>query len=95
MRIYINKKNKLIIAPDYFEKFGGSPNNTIQILDSSITQKISKEVEEAVKAVIDKWQPFFESIDLSSLFEEQERQIRGTFDVNEALTKKIEENFNE
>ena len=40
MRVYVNKRKELILAPDYFEKYGGVSNETIQIKDGEFTKEI-------------------------------------------------------
>ena len=44
MRVYVNKRKKLILAPEVFEKYGGVSNETMQIKDCEFTKEIEKEV---------------------------------------------------
>ena len=42
MRIYVNKRKELILAPEYFEKYGGVSNETMQIKDGEFAKEIEK-----------------------------------------------------
>lgn len=42
LRVYVNKRKELILAPDYFEKYGGVSNETIQIKEGEFTAEIEK-----------------------------------------------------
>lgn len=60
MRVYVNKRKKLILAPEVFEKYGGVSNETMQIKDGEFTKEIEKEVNEAMQEIINRWQPIFD-----------------------------------
>lgn len=94
MKIYINKRKKLILKMD-FEKFGGIPNETMQIKSGEFTKEIEKEVNEAMKEIIDRWQPFIETIPTEELFAEKQKQIRKFSDYETTLTDLLEKKFNE
>ena len=95
MKIYINKHNELILAPEKYEKFGGVSNETIQIKDGEFTAEIKKEVNEAVQEIIDRWQPMFDNIPTEALFAEKQKQIKNFSDYETTLTDLLEKNFNE
>lgn len=95
MRIYLNKKKQLILAPEVWEKFGGVSNETIQIKNGEFANEIEKEVNEAMQEIIDRWQPFFDDIPTEALFKEKQKQIRTLSDFEETLTYLVEKNFKE
>lgn len=95
MRIYVNKRKKLILAPEVFEKYGGVSNETIQIKDGEFTAEIEKEVNEAMQEIIDRWQPIFDDIPTEALFAEKQRQVKSFNDFETVLTELVERNFNE
>ena len=90
MRIYVNQKKQLTIAPDYFEKYGGSSLDTVQIRTGNVTRQIEEDVKLAMQSVIEKWQPLFNSIDIEPIFEEKKRQIRQFVDFESGLTEEVE-----
>ena len=95
MRIYVNKRKKLILAPEVFEKYGGVSDETIQIKDGEFTAEIEKEVNEAMQEIIDRWQPIFDDIPTEALFAEKQRQVKSFNDFETVLTELVERSFNE
>ena len=93
MKIYINNRKKLILKFD-FEKFGGIPNETMQIKSGEFTKEIEKEVNEAMQEIIERWQPFIEIVPVDELFAEKQKQIRKFSDYETTLTDLIETRFN-
>ncbi len=93
LRIYVNKNKKLILAPEYFEKYGGVSNETIQIKNGEFTKEIEKEVNEAMQEVINRWQPIFDNIPTEALFFERQRQVKNFSDFETVLTELVEEEF--
>lgn len=95
MRIYLNKKKQLILAPEVWEKYGGVSNETMQIKSGEFTAEIEREVSEAMQEIIERWQPIFDNIPTEALFAEKQRQIRTLSDFEETLTYLVEKNFKE
>ena len=93
MRVYVNKRKKLILAPEVFEKYGGVSNETIQIKDGKFTAEIEKEVNEAMQKIIERWQPIFDNIPTEALFAERQRQIKNFSDFETVLTDLVEKEF--
>lgn len=91
MRVYVNKRKKLILAPEVFEKYGGVSNETIQIKDGKFTAEIEKEVNEAMQKIIERWQPIFDNIPTEALFAERQKQIKNFSDFETVLTEMVEE----
>lgn len=91
MRVYVNKRKKLILAPEVFEKYGGVSNETIQIKDGEFTAEIEKEVSEAMQKIIERWQPIFDNIPTEALFAERQKQIQNFSDFETVLTEMVEE----
>lgn len=60
MRIYINKHKKMIIAPDYNDRYGGISNTTIQLRTGKLTEAIEQEVGEPHTTFMDVRQEKFE-----------------------------------
>lgn len=94
MKIYVNKHKELILASEKYEKFGGIPNETMQIKSCEFTKEIEKEVNEAMQEIIERWQPFLENVPVDELFAEKQKQIRKFSDYETALTNLIETRFN-
>lgn len=93
MRVYVNKRKKLILAPEVFEKYGGVSNETIQIKDGEFTAEIEKEVNEAMQKIIERWQPIFDNIPTEALFAERQKQIKNFSDFETVLTDLVEKEF--
>lgn len=93
LRIYVNKRKKLILAPEVFEKYGGVSNETIQIKNGEFSKEIEKEVNEAMQEIIDRWQPIFDNIPTESLFAERQRQVKNFIDFETVLTDLVEKEF--
>lgn len=93
MRIYVNKKKQLILAPEVWEKYGGVSNETIQIKNGEFAKEIEKEVNEAMQEIIERWQPMFDNIPTEALFAERQMQIKSFSDFEETLTCLVEGEF--
>ena len=93
MRIYVNKRKKLILAPEVYEKYGGVSNETMQIKNGEFTKEIEKEVFEAMQEIINRWQPIFDNIPTEELFVEKQKQLRTFYDFEEKLTDLVEAEF--
>lgn len=95
MKIYINKHKELVLAPEKYEKYGGVSNETMQIKSCEFTDEIKREIEEAMQEIIERWQPFIETIPTEELFAEKQKQIRTLSDYETTLTDLVEKKFNE
>ena len=95
MRIYVNKKKQLILAPEVWEKYGGVSNETMQIKNGEFAKEIEREVKEAMQEIIERWQPMFDNIQTEALFAEKQRQVRAFNDFETVLTELVERGFNE
>ena len=95
MRIYVNKKKQLILAPEVWEKYGGISNETMQLKSGEFTKELEKEVFEAMQEIIERWQPFLDNIPTEELFAEKQKQIRSFSDYETTLTDLVEQRFNE
>ncbi|KEH52360.1 hypothetical protein Javan288_0012 [Streptococcus phage Javan288] len=93
MRVYVNKRKELILAPDYFEKYGGVSNDTIQIKEGEFTAEIEKEVKEAMQEIIERWQPKIDGLPFEALFAEKQRQLKSFSDFETVATELIEEEY--
>ena len=93
MRIYVNKKKQLILAPEVWEKYGGVSNETMQIKSCEFTKEIEREVFEAMQEIIERWQPFLDNIPTEELFAEKQKQIKQFSDYETVLTDLIEGEF--
>ena len=94
MKIYVNKRKKLILKFD-FEKFGGISNEIMQIKSCEFAKEIEKEVNEAMQEIINRWQPIFDDIPTEALFAEKQRQVKSFNDFETVLTELVERSFNE
>ena len=93
MKVYVNKHKELILAPEKYEKFGGIPNETMQIKSGEFTKELEKEVNEAMQEIIERWQTFIDNIPTEELFAEKQKQIRTLSDFEETLTCLVEGEF--
>lgn len=93
LRVYVNKRKELILAPEYFEKYGGVSNETIQIKDGEFTKEIEKEVNEAMQEIIERWQSKIKELPLEALFVERQRQVKNFSDFETVLTELVEEEY--
>lgn len=93
LRVYVNKRKELILAPDYFEKYGGVSNETIQIKEGEFTAEIEKEVKEAMQEIINRWQPKVKGLPFEALFAERQRQLKSFSDFETVATELIEEEY--
>lgn len=93
MRIYVNKKKQLILAPEVWEKYGGVSNETMQLKSGEFTKEIEREVNEAMQEIIARWQPFLDNIQVDGLFAEKQKQIRKFSDYETTLTDLVEKEF--
>ena len=93
MRIYVNKKKQLILAPEVWEKYGGVSNETMQLKSGEFTKEIEQEVNEAMQEIIERWQPFLENVQVDELFAEKRKQIRAFSDYETTLTDLVEGEF--
>ena len=94
MKIYVNKHKELILASEKYEKFGGIANETMQLKSGEFTAEIEKEVNEAMQEIVERWQPFIETIPTEELFAEKQKQIRKFSDYETTLTDLVETRFN-
>ncbi|HES5550501.1 TPA: hypothetical protein ACF81X_000628 [Streptococcus pyogenes] len=90
LRIYINKHKKMIIAPDYNDRYGGISNTTIQLRTGKLTEAVEQEVGEAILDIIKKYEPIFDTPIIDDLFREKEQAIRKMVDYDTALTEMVE-----
>lgn len=95
MKIYVNKHKELILASEKYEKFGGIPNETMQIKSGEFTAEIEREISEAMQEIIERWQPFIENVPVDELFAERQKQISKFNDYETVLTELVERGFNE
>ena len=95
MKIYVNKHKELILASEKYEKFGGIANEIMQIKSGEFTAEIEREIKEAMQEIIERWQPFIDSIPAEELFAEKQKQIRKFSDYETTLTDLVEKKFNE
>ena len=94
MKIYVNKRKELILKFD-FEKFGGIANETMQLKSGEFTAELEREIGEAMQEIIERWQPFIETIPTEELFAEKQKQIKQFSDYETTLTDLVEKEFNE
>ena len=93
MKIYVNKRKELILKFD-FEKYGGVSNETMQIKSGEFTKELEKEIKEAMQEIIERWQPFIDSIPTEELFAEKQKQIKQFSDYETVITDLVEQSFN-
>ena len=93
LRIYVNKRKELILAPEYFEKYGGVSNETMQIKDGEFAKESKKKSTKLCKRLFERWQPKIKELPLEALFAERQRQVKNFSDFETVLTELVEEEF--
>lgn len=87
----MNKQKKMIIAPDYYDKYGGISNTTIQLRNGKLTEAINQDIENAMSEIIERYEPIFDTPIIDELFKDKEQAIRKIIDYDTALTDMTEE----
>ncbi|MGI1734927.1 hypothetical protein [Streptococcus uberis] len=90
LRIYVNKQKKMIIAPDYNDRYGGISNTTIQLRDGKLTEAINQDIENAMSEIIERYEPIFDTPVIDEMFKDKEQAIRKIIDYDTALTEMVE-----
>lgn len=90
MKIYINKHKKMIIAPDYNDRYGGIFNVTIQLKDGKLSKEINRRIEEAINFIIQDYEPLLNTPIVDEIFKEKEQAIRKLMDYDTTLTEIVE-----
>ncbi|MFT0832573.1 hypothetical protein VYP57_11355 [Streptococcus agalactiae] len=91
MRICVNKQKKLVIEPDYNDRYGGVSNVTIQIKDGKLSNEINRRITEAIDFIIKEYEPLFDTPIVDEMFKEKEKAIRSLCDYDTALTEMVED----
>lgn len=89
VRIYINKKNKLTIAPNIYTKWGSTATDNIQLKDCVLVENIISDINIEIQKIIDYYEQQLKDLDLKPFFEEKQRQIKQSYDYETALTEFI------
>lgn len=89
VRIYINKKNKLTIAPNIYTKWGSTATDNIQIKDCELVENIVRDIDDAISVIINRYENQIENLNLLPFFKEKQRQIKQSYDYETALTEFI------
>lgn len=96
MKFYIADDKRLIVETSWNDRFdnkGGvfvyEPKSKIQLI-SEVTAEIEQDIRKAVADVISRHQAKFDKIPLEDIFEEKRKQIRESYDTEQAIADAIE-----
>ncbi len=96
MKFYIGDDKRLIVKTswnDRFDQNGGvfvfEPKSKIQLI-SEVAVEIEQDIRKAVADVISRHQAKFDKIPLEDIFEEKRKQVRESYDTEQAIADAIE-----
>lgn len=93
MRIFVNEHKKLFIRSDTTDLYSTLGDTLyingayLQVKDSKYRKEIAEKVSEAVAGVLKEYEPLIAELDLKPIFDEKRRQLRESYDTDEALAK--------
>lgn len=96
MKFYIADDKRLIIEPSWRDRFDhkaeayvSEPKTKIQ-LKAKVAEEIEQDIRKSVAEVITRYQTLFEKLPLEDIFEEKRKQIRESYDTEQAIADVIE-----
>lgn len=96
MKFYIADDKRLIIEPSWRDRFDhkgkiyvNEPKAKIQ-LKAKVTDEIEQDIRKSVAEVITRYQTLFEELPLEDIFEEKRKQIRESYDTEQAVSDVVE-----
>ena len=96
MKIYIADDKRLIIEPSWRDRFDhraeayvNEPKTKIQ-LKAKVTEEIEQDIRKSVAEVIARYQKSFEELPLEDIFSEKHKQIRESYDTEQAIADVVE-----
>ncbi|HEL1619427.1 TPA: hypothetical protein ACGPBJ_001246 [Streptococcus suis] len=96
MKIYIADDKRLIVEPSWFDRFDhkgeiyvNEPKAKIQ-LKAKVAEEIEQDIRKTMAEVIARFQTLFEQLPLDEIFDEKRKQIRESYDTEQAIADVIE-----
>ncbi len=96
MKFYIADDKRLIVEPSWRDRFDhkgeiyvNEPKTKIQ-LKAKVTEEIEQDIRKSVAEVITQYQTVFEEFPLEDIFSEKRKQIRESYDTEQAIADVVE-----
>lgn len=96
MKFYIADDKRLIVESSWRDRFDhkgeiyvNEPKTKIQ-LKAKVTEEIEQDIRKSVAEVITRYQTLFEELPLEDIFDEKRKQIRESYDTEQAIADAIE-----
>lgn len=96
MKFYIADDKRLIVEPSWSDRFDckseiyvNEPKVKIQ-LKEKIIEEIEQDIRKSVAEVITRYQTIFEEFPFEYIFEEKRKQIRESYDTEQAVSDVVE-----
>lgn len=96
MKFYIADDKRLIVEPSWRDRFDhkgeiyvNEPKTKIQ-LKAKVTEEIEQDIRKSVAEVITQYQTVFEELPLEDIFSEKRKQIRESYDTEQAIADVVE-----
>ncbi|HFI0326249.1 TPA: hypothetical protein ACGO3U_001068 [Streptococcus suis] len=96
MKFYIADDKRLIVEPSWRDRFDhkgeiyvNEPKTKIQ-LKAEVTEEIEQDIRKAIADVIARHQARFNEIPFEDIFDEKRKQIRESYDTEQAIADVIE-----
>ena len=96
MKFYIADDKRLIVEPSWRDRFDNKgeiyvnkPKAKIQ-LKAKVTEEIEQDIRKSVAEVITRYQTVIEELPLDDIFNEKRKQIRESYDTEQAIADVVE-----
>ena len=96
MKFYIADDKRLIVEPSWRDRFDhkgeiyvNEPKTKIQ-LKAKVAEEIEQAIRKSVAEVITRYQTLFEELPLEDIFSEKHKQIRESYDTEQAVADVVE-----
>lgn len=96
MKFYIADDKRLIVELSWRDRFDhkgeiyvNEPKTKIQ-LKTKVTEEIEQAIRKSVAEVITRYQTLFEELPLEGIFSEKHKQIRESYDTEQAIADVVE-----
>lgn len=96
MKFYIADDKRLIVELSWRDRFDrkgdiyvSEPKTKIQ-LRAKVTEEIEQDIRKSVAEVIARYQTLFEELPLEDIFSEKHKQIRESYDTEQAIADVVE-----
>ena len=96
MKFYISDDKRLIVESSWRDRFDNNgeiyvsePKTKIQ-LKTKVVEEIEQDIRKSVAEVITRYQTVFEGLPLEDIFNEKRKQIRESYDTEQAIADAVE-----